>query len=352
MNEDKPAMNAATQGAYVRDASYIQDRIVSDLPAGSEPVGQRIGEMRWPVEARRYRLMAARACPWANRTIITRRILGLEDAISLSLAAPTHGEASWNYQNYPDGVDPVLGVKQLRDAYNNRVPDYPKGITVPAVAEVASKKVVTNDYDQIVKDFITEWKPLQREGAPDLWPEGLRDQIEHWNTIIYPSINNGVYRCGFAASQDAYEAAYRELWDGLDQVSEHLSTHRYLVGEHITLADIRLFPTLVRFDAVYHGHFKANRSKISEIPVLQNYLRDLFQTPGFGDTIDFENIKQHYYGVHRDVNPTGIVPVGPDMSALLAPHGREQLGGSPWGDATAPAPVRPDEVPDNNPLFA
>ena len=221
------------------------------------------------------------------------------------------------------------------------------------MAEIVSGKVVTNDFDQMTIDFIREWGPYQRAGAPDLYPDELVDEIESVNELIYPKINNGVYKCGFAGSQEAYDKAYRELWEALDLVTGRLSERRYLVSDHLTLADIRLFTTLVRFDPVYHGHFKCNRSKITEIPVLWGYLRDLFQTPGFGDTVDFVQIKQHYYIVHTDINPTKIVPLGPDLSGLLTPHGREALGGTPFGDGTAPGPVRPDEQPTagHNPLY-
>lgn len=353
------AQNASTDGEFVRDASYIGDRIVASVPDGSAPrpmlgTDGRVGEMLWPAEPGRYRLMAARACPWANRAIIVRRLMGLEDAFSLSLAAPTHDVRSWNYAGvYPNGVDLVLGIPRLQDAYFARVPDYPRGITVPAMVEVSSGKVVTNDYDQMTIDFIREWGAYQRAGAPDLYPDELADEIEDVNKLVYPSINNGVYRCGFAGSQEAYDKAYDELWTALDVITERLETRRYLVGDHITLADVRLFTTLVRFDAVYHGHFKCNRSKLSEIPVLWAYLRDLFQTPGFGDTIDFVQIKQHYYIVHAEINPTGIVPRGPELSGLLTAHGREELGGTPFGDGTPPGPVPEVDRPiaGHNPLF-
>lgn len=353
------AQNASTDGAFERDVTYITDRIVASVPAGSDPrpmpgTSGGVGQLLWPVEAGRYRLMAARACPWAHRAVITRRLMGLEDAFSLSLAAPTHDVRSWNYDGvYPDGLDPVLGIPRLQDAYFARVPDYPRGITVPAMVEIASGKVVTNDFNQMTIDFIREWGAHTRPGAPDLYPAELVDEIETINELVYDKINNGVYKCGFAYTQEYYDKAYRELWDALDQITERLATRRYLVGDHITLADIRLFTTLVRFDAVYHGHFKTNRSKISEMPVLWGYLRDLFQTPGFGDTCDFPQIKEHYYVVHKEVNPTQVIPLGPDLSGLLSAHGREELGGSPFADGTAPAPLVGDERPPvgSNPLF-
>ena len=199
-------------------------------------------------------------------------------------------------------------------------------------------EVVTNDFAQLTLDLSTEWTDYQRDGAPQLYPEPLRAEIDEVARRIYTEVNNGVYRCGFAGSQDAYEAAYDRLFTALDWVSDRLSTQRYLVGDTITEADVRLFTTLARFDPVYHGHFKCNRQKLTEMPVLWAYARDLFQTPGFGDTVDFQQIKQHYYIVHADINPTRIVPTGPDLTNWLTPHGREALGGRPFGDGAPPAP--------------
>ncbi|MGQ4600408.1 glutathione S-transferase C-terminal domain-containing protein [Nocardia sp. R6R-6] len=329
--------SASASGSYVepgefkRDTNYITTRITAD------------GRDGYPVEPGRYRLVAARACPWANRTLIVRRLLGLEQVLSLGLCGPTHDKFSWTFDLDADGVDPVLGIPRLRDAYLARFPDYPRGITVPAIVDVPTGQVVTNDYARITLDFSTEWTEHHRPGAPQLYPEPLRAEIDEVNLAVFRDINNGVYRCGFAGAQDAYDAAYDRLFDRLDWLSERLATQRYLVGDTITEADVRLFVTLVRFDAVYHGHFKCNRSKLTELPVLWAYARDLYQTPGFGDTIDFEQIKTHYYVVHRDVNPTGIVPKGPDLANWSAPHGRQALGGRPFGDGTPPPPPLPAE---------
>ncbi|WEV78904.1 glutathione S-transferase C-terminal domain-containing protein [Janibacter cremeus] len=336
-----------TQGTYVekefqRDTTYIEDRITSD------------GSGEWPVEPGRYRLVVSRACPWANRTIIVRRLLGLEDVISMGVTGPTHDADSWTFDLDEGRLDPVLGIPRIKDAYLKRFPDYSKGITVPALVDVPSGEVVTNNFPQITLDFSTQWREYHREGAPDLWPEDLREEMEAVNKRVYTEINNGVYRCGFSGDQAAYEAAYDRLWAAMDWLEERLSTRRYLMGDHITEADVRLFTTLARFDAVYHGHFKANRSKLSEMPVLWAYARDLFTTPGFGDTTDFTHIKSHYYEVHRDINPTGIVPAGPDHANWLEPHGREALGGSPFGpNGTAPgAPSEDERVPvAHNPLL-
>ncbi|MBF6163685.1 glutathione S-transferase C-terminal domain-containing protein [Streptomyces gardneri] len=324
--------SASASGSYVepgefkRDTNYITTRITAD------------GRDGYPVEPGRYRLVAARACPWANRTLIVRRLLGLEPVLSLGLCGPTHDKLSWTFDLDPGGVDPVLGIPRLRDAYLARFPDYPRGITVPAIVDVPTGQVVTNDYAQITLDFSTEWTDHHRPGAPRLYPEPLRAEIDEVNLAVFRDVNNGVYRCGFAGAQDAYDAAYDRLFRRLDWLSERLATQRYLVGDTITEADVRLFTTLVRFDAVYHGHFKCNRSKLAEMPVLWAYARDLYQTPGFGDTIDFGQIKTHYYVVHRDINPTGIVPKGPDLENWQTPHGRETLGGRPFGDGTPPPP--------------
>lgn len=318
-------------GEFERDTNYITTRITED------------GSDGYPVEPGRYRLIVARACPWANRTIIVRRLLGLEDVLSIGFCGPTHDERSWTFDLDPDGVDPVLKIPRLQDAYFARFPDYPKGITVPAIVEVATGQVVTNDFAQMTLDFSTQWSAYHRAGAPQLYPEPLRAEIDEVARRIYTEVNNGVYRCGFAGSQRSYDKAYDRLFSALDWLSERLAVQRYLVGDTITEADVRLFTTLARFDPVYHGHFKCNRAKLAEMPVLWAYARDLFQTPGFGDTTDFVQIKQHYYIVHSDINPTRIVPKGPELSGWLTPHGRESLGGRPFGDGTPPGPTRESE---------
>ncbi|WP_318306922.1 glutathione S-transferase family protein [Amycolatopsis solani] len=314
------------KGEYQRDLNYLPDRITAD------------GRDGWPVEPGRYRLIVARACPWANRAVIVRRLLGLEPVLSMGIAGPVHDERSWSFDLDPGGRDPVLGIERLQEAFFKRDPEYPRGITVPAFVDVPSGKVVTNDFAQMTLDMSTEWTAYHRDGAPELYPEKLRDEIDDVAQKVFTDVNNAVYQCGFARSQEAYEHSYRKLFARLDWLSERLADQRYLVGETITEADVRLFTTLVRFDAVYHGHFKCNRQKLTELPVLWAYTRDLFQTPGFGDTIDFPQIKEHYYVVHRTVNPTGIVPLGPDVSGWLTPHDREQLGGRPFGDGTPPGP--------------
>jgi putative glutathione S-transferase len=318
---------------FSRDMNYIPDRILRGersadplddrYPSGSKgsPSEVRI----WPAQPGRYRLVAAKACPWANRVIIDRLLLGLEEVISMGLAGPTHDVRSWTFDLDPGGVDPVLGYERLQQAYFARVPDYPRGITVPAIVDVESRAVVTNDFPQITHDLFFEWRDHHRPDAPDLWPEDCREEMEQVMRRIFTEVNNGVYRCGFAGSQEAYDDAYARLWTAMDWLEERLTDRRYLMGDAITEADVRLFTTLARFDAVYHGHFKCNRNKLSEMPVLGAYARDLYATPGFGETIDFAQIKRHYYLVHKDINPTGIVPDGPDESWWQLPHHRERL---------------------------
>ncbi|MGC5028965.1 glutathione S-transferase family protein [Micromonospora sp. DT229] len=325
-------------GEFNRDQNYITTRVTAD------------GRDGYPVEPGRYRLVVSRACPWANRLIIVRRLLGLEKVLSMGITGPTHDARSWTFDLDQGGRDPVLGIERIQEAYFARYPDYPRGITVPAIVDVPTGQVVTNDYAQMSLDLSTEWTAHHRPGAPNLYPEHLRAEIDEVNAVVFRDVNNGVYRCGFAGSQQAYDKAYHRLFDRLDWLSERLAGQRYLVGDTITEADIRLFTTLVRFDPVYHGHFKCNRQKLSEMPVLWAYARDLFTTPGFGDTVDFDHIKRHYYEVHRDINPTGIVPLGPDLSNWLTPHGREALGGRPFGDGTPPPPPTDPVDPTHTPL--
>jgi putative glutathione S-transferase len=311
-------------GEYVRSRNRFDARITADGSSG------------WPAEPGRYRLVVSYACPWASRAVIVRRLLGLEDAISLAVADPIQDERSWRFTIDPDDRDPVLGIRYLAEAYHAADPEYTGGISVPAIVDVPSGRLVTNDYPQITLDLSTQWRAHHRPGAPDLYPEPLRPEIDELNEAVFADVNNAVYQAGFARTEAAYRRAYDRLFRRLDLLAERLATRRYLVGDAITEADVRLFTTLVRFDAVYHNHFKCNRNKLTEQPVLWAYARDLFQTPGFGDTVDFDHIKRHYYLVHTDINPTGIVPAGPDLTNWTTPHGREALGGRPFGDGTPP----------------
>ncbi|WP_433356787.1 glutathione S-transferase family protein [Micromonospora saelicesensis] len=307
-------------GAFVRQPNRFTGRVTAD--STSPPGGGPDEQDRWPLEAGRYRLIWCRACPWAHRARIVRGLLGLDDAISLGTVDPIRDERGWAFALDPDGFDPVLGVSFLSEAYLATDQDYTGRVTVPALVDTLTGRVVTNDYPQLTLDFSTEWRSLHRAGAPDLYPVELRPEMDALMAEIHTDVNNGVYRCGFATSQQAYDEAFRALFARLDALSERLDGQRYLMGDAITEADVRLFTTLVRFDAAYHGHFKCNRNKLTEMPVLWAYARDLFQTPGFGETVDFDHIKRHYYGTHREINPSGIVPLGPDESGWSTPHGR------------------------------
>ena len=364
--------NFSAKGAYVtagaefdRDTNYIEDRIVADPAAiralpepppskvGSLGFGLSVGAEAWPVEPGRYRLVAANACPWANRAVIVRRLLGLEDVISLGRPGPVHDVRSWTFDLDPGQRDSVLGTERLQENYFKRFPGYPRGITVPAMVDIPTGAVVTNNYPQITLDLSTQWREFHREGAPDLLPEGAMQEMWPILDRVFTEVNNGVYRCGFAGSQEAYDAAYARLWAALDWLEERLADRRFLMGDSITEADVRLFTTLTRFDPVYHGHFKTNRNRLLEMENLWGYARDLFQTPGFGDTTDFVQIKQHYYMTHTDINPTRIVPAGPDLTTWLEPHDRDRWKGEPFGDGTPPAPVRAGEriASGHNPLY-
>ncbi|MEV7987032.1 glutathione S-transferase C-terminal domain-containing protein [Micromonospora sp. NPDC085948] len=307
-------------GAFVRQPNRFTGRVTAD--STSPPGGGPDEQDRWPLEAGRYRLIWCRACPWAHRARIVRGLLGLDEAISLGTVDPIRDERGWAFALDPDGFDPVLGVSFLSEAYLATDPDYTGRVTVPALVDTRTGRVVTNDYPQLTLDFSTEWRSLHAPDAPDLYPVALRPEMDALMTEIHTDVNNGVYRCGFATSQEAYDEAFRTLFARLDALSERLAGQRYLMGDAITEADVRLFTTLVRFDAAYHGHFKCNRQKLTEMPVLWAYARDLFQTPGFGETVDFDHIKRHYYGTHREINPSGIVPLGPDESGWHTPHGR------------------------------
>jgi putative glutathione S-transferase len=309
--------------AYTHGTSEFDDRILADNDA------------TWPVMPGRYRLVASLACPWATRAVIVRRLLGLEHAISLAVVDPIQDERSWRFTLDPDGVDPVLGIKFLAEAYDARRIDYTNGVSVPAIVDVPTGKLVTNDFAQITLDLSTQWREHHRDGAPDLYPEAWRDEIDQVMARVYTDLNDAVYGAGFARSQRAYGHSYGRVFDCLDWLSSRLRTRRYLVGDHMTEADVRAFTTLVRFDSVYHGHFKCNRNKLTEDPVLDAYLLDLMQTPGFGDTVNHAHIKHHYYEVHTNLNPSGVVPYGPRQN-WSRPHGREALGGTPFGEATAP----------------
>lgn len=317
----------AHTGEFVRQPNRFTGCITAESESASGAGPDASG--RWPLEARRYRLVVSRACPWAHRAIIVRRLLGLEDALSLAVVDPVRDERGWRFWLDDDHRDPVLGIEYLSEAYLGTAPEYAGRVTVPAIVDTVTGQVVTNDYPQITLDLSAEWAGHHRPGAPKLLPDDPVVRAEHDQLVadIFADVNNGVYRAGFATSQAAYEAAYDRLFARLDALSERLATRRFLLGPAITEVDIRLFTTLVRFDAVYHGHFKCNRNKLTEDPVLWAYARDLYQQPGFGETVDFDHIKRHYYTTHHQINPNGITPLGPDTAGWLTDPGRCSLSG-------------------------
>jgi putative glutathione S-transferase len=275
-----------------------------------------------PVEAGRYRLIVSSGCPWAHRQLIVLKLLGLEKLISIGRVGP-RAEKGWEFSLDPDNKDPVLGIRYLPEAYLAADPEYTGRATVPAIVDVTTGKVVNNDYHRLTNYWETVWKPFHISGAPDLYPEALRAQIDALNKEIFLKLNNGVYRAGFAQSQTAYEEAYNDVFEELDKLDARLQGQRFLFGDKITDSDVRLYVTLARFDAAYYLVFKCNRNRLIDFPALWNYAKDLYQTPGFGETTDLETIKRGYQlGDFSQKNPTRIVSKGPDASIWNDPHNR------------------------------
>ncbi|WP_209020107.1 glutathione S-transferase family protein [Jeotgalibacillus proteolyticus] len=291
--------------------------------------GQNEGEL--PVEKDRYRLLWSPACPWAHRAVIVRSLLGLEDAISLGTASPMRpaiGRVDWEFSLDEKNVDPILGIQYVSEVYLNADPDYDGRPTVPVMVDLKDKKAVNNDYPRLTNYYELAWKEFHKEDAPDLYPEEHRETIDTLNEEIFHDINNGVYKCGFAQSQEAYEESFDRLFAKLDYLEDWLSDRRFLHGDFVTDSDVRLYTTLARFDAAYYNGFNTNRNLIREMPNLWAYARDLYQTPGFGDTTDFDAIKRHYHlsiTINADKTETKILPKGPDLSLWEKPHGREHL---------------------------
>jgi len=279
------------------------------------------GEGGFAAESGRYHLYVSLACPWAHRTVIYRKLKALENVISLSAVSPNMGREGWTF-NQSEGStgDDLNGKSKLSEIYLLANPRYSGRVSVPVLWDKKRKTIVNNESSEIIRMLNSAFEDFTNAHA-DYYPQGLRAEIDRLNDLIYPNINNGVYRAGFATSQAAYEQAFRNVFDTLDEIEQILSQHRYLAGNTITEADWRLFTTLIRFDAVYYSHFKCNWRRISEFPNLSNYLRDLYQVPGVADTVSIEHIKKHYYMSQRKVNPTGIVPLGPELD-FSAPHDR------------------------------
>lgn len=307
-----------TGGRFVRQDSAFRNWVTPDGAPGPT------GKGGFKAEPGRYHLYVSLACPWAHRTLIFRKLKGLEDKIGVSVVNPLMLDEGWSFEP-GEGVmpDPVSGAHYLHEIYTRADPRYTGRVTVPVLWDLKTGTVVSNESSEIIRMFNSGFDAVGATG-PDFYPACLRDEIDAVNATIYDRVNNGVYKAGFATTQTAYEEAVRALFDTLDGLEERLSRHRYLVGGRITEADWRLFTTLVRFDPVYVGHFKCNIRRLADYPNLWGYTRELYQVPGVAGTVNFDHIKRHYYSSHRTINPTGIVPAGPEID-FNEPHGRERL---------------------------
>jgi putative glutathione S-transferase len=299
-------------GSFERPLYRFQGRITADGSSG------------YPAEPGRYHLYVSLACPWAHRSVIVRALLGLEDAVSLSVVDPVRDGRGWAFRDGPGYTpDPVNGFTLLREAYEATEPGYDGHVSVPVLWDRQQGRIVSNNFPDITIDLATQFGRWARP-EPELYPPALRPEIDALSDRVYTSVNNGVYRCGFATSQAAYDQAVNGLFTMLDELDERLATRRYLFGGQLTEADVRLWVTLARFDTVYAIHFKTSLRRLADYPNLWPYARDLYQQPAFGGTTNFGHIKHHYYGTHLKLNPYRIVPAGPVLD-WLRPHGREQL---------------------------
>lgn len=306
------------KGEFIRWKSGFRNWVTLDGAAGSS------GEGGFAAEPGRYHLYVSYACPWAHRTLIYRALKGLEEIISVSVVHPLMPAESWVFGSYPGATaDTVNGCKKLLQVYQIADPDFDGMVTVPVLWDKKRRTIVNNESSEIIRMFNSVFDQWGRAEV-DFYPEALRNDIDAINKTVYDNINNGVYRTGFAKTQEAYEQAYDNLFAALDELEQRLSQQRYLVGDSITEADWRLFPTLLRFDPVYVGHFKCNKKRIADYPDLWAYTRELYQYPGVAQTVNMDHIKFHYYASHRDINPTGIVPKGPEIDFNQA-HERDLL---------------------------
>lgn len=300
------------EGEFVRQGDQFRKWVTAD------------GSTGYPAESGRYHLYVSLACPWAHRTVIMRKLKGLEEVVGMTVADPIRDERGWAFRNGPGySEDPVNGFQFLSEAYKATDPAYNARVTVPVLWDKNTGRIVSNADDDIMRMFNSEFNAVTSSKI-DFYPGPLRSEIDEINDFVYANVNDGVYKAGFATTQDAYEREVRALFDALDMIEKRLRTNRYLVGSQITEADWRLFPTLIRFDTVYHGHFKCNIRRIVDYPNLYGYLRELYQYDGISETVNFDHIKRHYYITHTDINPTGIVPVGPELD-LNSPHGRDMV---------------------------
>ena len=308
---DRFTIETEPSGRFVRQQSVFREWVRAD---GSTPFAP---------EAGRYHLYISLACPWACRTLIVRRLKGLEDVIGLTVVDPIRDARGWRF--LPDEPDPISGFTYLREAYVASDPAFDGRVTVPVLWDTRTGRIVSNESADIIRMLNAEFDGVGGDASVDLYPPDLREEIDALNERIYANLNDGVYQAGFASSQEAYEDAFDRVFATLDWLDERLAHQRYLTGDRVTEADWRLFSTLVRFDPVYVGHFKCNLRRLADYPQLSGYLRDLYQRPGIAGTVNLDHIKRHYYGTHPQLNPSGIVPKGPELD-FDAPHDRGRLG--------------------------
>lgn len=314
MNAELPTV----EGEFVRSVSDFRNWVTQDGSAGPG------GEGGFAAEPGRYHLYVSYACPWAHRTLIFRALKGLEEVISVSVVHPLMPAESWVFDDYPGATkDHVNKANYLYENYLKADPGFNGLVTVPVLWDKKRQTIVNNESSEIIRMLNSAFDEFAGAGV-DFYPPALREEIDAINQPVYDYVNNGVYRAGFARSQDAYNRAYDSLFDTLDELEIKLSKQRYLVGEQITEADWRLFTTLVRFDAVYYNHFKTNKKRLMDYPNLWAYTRELYQVPGVTETVNMDHIKYHYFASHRSINPTGIVPKGPEID-FMRPHGRDSI---------------------------
>ena len=311
---------SSKDGAFQREQAQRRNWVTPNGSPGPTGAGG------FAAQGGRYHLYVSLACPWAHRTLIIRQLKGLESLIDVSVVSWLMLENGWTFdKTFGSTADPLDDFSFLHQRYTRDTPDYTGRVTVPVLWDTQQQCIVSNESADIIRMFNNAFDELTGNTL-DLYPSSLRTEIDYWNELIYPTLNNGVYRAGFATSQSAYELAFDDVFRELDHVETHLQDNRYLAGQHFTEADVRLFTTLIRFDAVYYSHFKCNERRIADYPNLSNWLRELYQWPGVAATVDFGHIKGHYYASHRMINPTGIIPKGPTQN-FTAPHNRNRLPG-------------------------
>lgn len=316
--QDKWYDTDSTGGRFERNESQFRNWLTADGAPGPS------GEGGFAAEADRYHLYVSLACPWAHRTLVFRKLKKLEDLIPVSVVSHFMGSDGWTFDTDAGSTgDDLHGLDYLRDVYLRADPNYTGRVTVPVLWDRKRETIVSNESSEIIRMFNTAFNEITGDDS-DFYPEALREEIDAVNAKVYPNVNNGVYRSGFATTQEAYDEAVADVFSTLDDLEDRLSRQRYLAGDRVTEADWRLFTTLVRFDPVYVGHFKCNIRRIVDYPNLSNYTRDLYQVPGVGGTVDLEHIKKHYYRSHETINPTRIVPAGPQID-YAAPHDRDRF---------------------------